>query len=306
MNAMSLFTGIGGADIAATEAGIEILAMSEIDHDCSCILKKNFPGIPNLGDIKTITKESFYAATGHSTADIVFGGFPCQPFSVAGNQRGKDDDRHLWPEMLRIIKELKPSWIVGENVAGFIKLALDETISDLEAEGYETRAFVLPACAVGANHRRDRVFIIAYSDLFRCDSWCGDRKKRRIQGYEKRYSSKDQSKRQGWIAWPCQSSQAASNTCSYRSQTHEGQSRYQQGEIPKTRKRYTWRSCGIGGERWVPEPAVPGMLDGIPSGLDKSRVKQLGNAIVPHQIYPIFEAIVAIDRAFELGKKEGA
>ena len=161
---LSLFTGIGGADLAASWAGIKTVAQSEIEPYCVKVLEKNFPGIPNLGNIKSITRKGFHHATGLYTVDIISGGFPCQPFSVAGKRRGKADYRYLWPKMCRVIKKLKPTWVIGENVAGFIRMGLDDALSDLEAEGYETRAFVLPACGVGAPHQRYRCFILGYSE----------------------------------------------------------------------------------------------------------------------------------------------
>jgi len=109
-----------------------------------------------------LTGENFYERTGRRTVDVISGGFPCQPFSVAGKQRGKEDDRYLWPEMVRVIKELRPTWVVGENVAGIIRMALPDILSELEACGYRTRTFLIPACAVGARHRRYRVAIVGH------------------------------------------------------------------------------------------------------------------------------------------------
>lgn len=161
---LSLFSGIGGLDLAAEWAGIRTVGQCEWAEYPSKVLEKHWPGIPRWKDIRGLTKESFYERTGRRTVDVVSGGFPCQPFSVAGKQRGKEDDRFLWPEMARVVKELRPAWLVGENVAGIVQMELPNILSELEAIGYRTRAFLIPACAVGARHRRYRVAIVGYSD----------------------------------------------------------------------------------------------------------------------------------------------
>ena len=161
---LSLFSGIGGLDLAAEWAGIQTVGQCEWAEYPTQVLEKHWPDVPRWKDIRTLTGESFYERTGRRTVDIISGGFPCQPFSVAGKQRGKEDDRYLWPEMVRVIKELRPTWVVGENVAGIIELALPDILSELEACGYRTRTFLIPACAVGARHRRYRVAIVAHSD----------------------------------------------------------------------------------------------------------------------------------------------
>ena len=159
---LSLFSGIGGLDIAAEMAGFKTVGQCEWADYPTKILEKHWPDVPRWRDIRTLTKESFHERTGLHTGDIVSGGFPCQPFSVAGKQGGKDDDRYLWPEMLRVIRELRPSWVLGENVPGIVNLALDQVLSDLENEGYTGQAFIIPACGVDAPHKRDRVAILAY------------------------------------------------------------------------------------------------------------------------------------------------
>ena len=158
---LSLFSGIGGLDLAAEWAGFRTVGQCEWADYPRAVLEKHWPGLPRWRDIRTLTKESFYEQTGLRTVDVISGGFPCQPFSVAGKRGGKDDDRYLWPEMLRVIRELQPTWGVGENVPGIVNLALDTVLSDLEAEGYEVQCFLVPACGVDAPHKRERCAIVA-------------------------------------------------------------------------------------------------------------------------------------------------
>lgn len=161
---LSLFSGIGGLDLAAEAAGFRTVGQCEWADYPTKVLERHWPEVPRWKDIRTLTKESFYEQTGLRTVELISGGFPCQPFSVAGKRRGKDDDRYLWPEMLRVINELRPTWVVGENVANIVNMALDQVLSDLENQGYQTRAFIIPACGVDAPHRRDRCAIVAYSE----------------------------------------------------------------------------------------------------------------------------------------------
>src|SRR5210317_1274476 len=159
MKVLDLFSGIGGFSLGLEWAGMETIAMCEKDKFCRQVLAKHWPDITIHEDIRKLDGREYKNAI-----DVVCGGFPCQPFSVAGKQLGKEDDRHLWPEMLRVIKESAPAWVIGENVSGFVSMALDDVCLDLEAEGYEVQSFVIPACAVEAHHKRDRCWIVAYSD----------------------------------------------------------------------------------------------------------------------------------------------
>jgi DNA (cytosine-5)-methyltransferase 1 len=138
-------------------SGMEIAWQIENDPDCREVLDLRWPDVPKHGDIKNVKAEEL------EKVDIITGGFPCQGFSVAGKRRGKADDRWLWPEMRRIIEGVRPRWVLAENVPGIIKLALDDVLSDLEALGYTTGTVTVPACAVGAPHRRERVWIVAYT-----------------------------------------------------------------------------------------------------------------------------------------------
>lgn len=164
MTHLSLFSGIGGLDIAAEMAGFKTVGQCEWADYQTKILEQHWPDVPRWRDIRELTKESFYERTGLRTVDVISGGFPCQPFSVAGKRGSEKDDRFLWPEMLRVIRELRPTWVLGENVPGIINLALDTVLSDLENEEYSCQTFIVPACGVDAPHKRERIAILAHAN----------------------------------------------------------------------------------------------------------------------------------------------
>ncbi len=162
----SLFSGIGGFDLAAEWLGWNNVFHCEINPFCQKVLKYYWPDSELIEDICNLDRFKKY----EGTVDIISGGFPCQPFSLAGKRKGTEDDRHLWPAMLEVIKIVKPKWVVGENVYGIVNwdrgMVFSQVISDLENEGYQTQAFIIPACSKNAPHRRDRCFFIAYNNIF--------------------------------------------------------------------------------------------------------------------------------------------
>lgn len=177
---LDLFSGIGGFALAASWVWGQdhnIHSFVEIDKFCQKVLKKHWPDVPIHDDIRTYKHDG-------TPIDLLTGGFPCQPFSVAGKRRGKEDDRFLWPEMLRVISEVQPTWVIAENVGGLITqesgVVFENCCSDLEKEGYEVQPFIIPACAVNAPHRRDRVWIVGH--LHGSERY--ERQVRQIQGSE--------------------------------------------------------------------------------------------------------------------------
>ena len=163
---LDLFSGIGGFSLGLHSASDKFYttAFCEIEEFCQAVLKKNFKNTPIFSDIKELNEKTLKAA-GAVKPFIITGGYPCQPFSVAGKRKGKDDPRNIWSEMFRLIKELKPVWVLAENVEGHIKLGLDKVLYDLESQNYTTQTFIIPATGVGANHQRKRLWIVAHSNI---------------------------------------------------------------------------------------------------------------------------------------------
>lgn len=332
---LDLFSGIGGMSLAAESAGIFTVGFCEFAEYPTKVLEKHWPDIPKWRDIRTLTGESFYEYTGRRTVDVISGGFPCQPFSVAGKRRGKDDDRYLWPEMLRVIQELRPTWVVGENVAGIVKMALDTVLFDLESIGYATQAFIIPACAVDASHRRDRCAIVAYADSKRCNEFvtsaitgkkataCGA-KSSLFAPQAVAYSQSAMFKGD----WTIQNGEQnrysniyydVSDTDDWSRVMRRNRELSTASKIERTREDNGGRTQEyVTRKRWTVEPRMGRVVDGIPTWLDGvingifpdepniprivngikdrvNRLKCLGNAVVPAQFYPIFKAIAEIE-----------
>jgi DNA (cytosine-5)-methyltransferase 1 len=261
----SLFSGIGGFDLAAQWMGWENVFQVEIDPFCQKVLAKNFPNVKRYGDIKEFKGQA-------GSVDILSGGFPCQPFSTAGKRKGESDDRYLWPEYLRIIREIKPAYVVGENVAGLVSMedgkTLEGIFTDLEGEGYQVESFIIPACGVGAWHRRDRIWIVANS---------GSSREARLPTDEiNRCSGNNGGERTKIL-------QNVPNSDSRRlegASTKRERAKYVKWDIREESKRREW---------WESEPNVGRVANGIPKRVD--RLKGLGNAIVPQACFELFKAI---------------
>ena len=162
MNHLDLFSGIGGFALALEKVGFKTVGFCEVNPYCRLLLQKHWKGVTIHHDIKRLETKDI-----KEPIDILTGGFPCQPYSVAGKQKGTDDNRYLWPDMFRVIKEIKPTFVVAENVRGIVNIqdgmVFETVCSDLESEGFEIQPFIIPAAGVGAPHKRERVWIVGYS-----------------------------------------------------------------------------------------------------------------------------------------------
>ena len=313
----SLFSGIGGIDLGLEATGYyKTTLFSEIDPFCQKILKKHWPNVPIIPDVRDINGKEI-------ETDVLVGGFPCQPFSVAGKRKGKEDERHLWPEMFRIIKEARPSIVIGENVPGIInvQMALGQCVSDLEGEGYQVQPVVLPACSVNAPHRRYRVFIIAMvdTDNLRFPQHSGEEKEKQVRRTETPIVSggsfmansgcsewwqqpsgntesvgRGASEKTQWTAHSDslggsgERTEAVANATGSRRHEHEvikehGGSSSQEilGNGSGIPRECTW---------WVSEPNMGRVVNGVPDRIH--RIKSLGNAVVPQLAYVIGMSII--------------
>ena len=291
----SLFSGIGGFDLAAEWMGWENLFHCEWNEFGQKVLKHYWPNAESFNDI---TKTDFkkYA----NRIDILTGGFPCQPYSTAGKRLGKEDDRHLWPEMLRVIREVRPRWVVGENVSGLVNwsggLVFDEVQADLEAEGYEVLPFILPACAVNAPHRRDRVWFVAYSMRY------GSHDKPASTNNKIGQDNKQSGEQRFSTAERLSNKRNASDTSSQGLQRGKEprsikESREERNKQPPRFIQSTWQNFPTKSPICGGDDGLPNELDGItfPKWRNES-IKAYGNAIVPQVAYEIFKAINEMDK----------
>ena len=268
----SLFSGIGGFDLAAEWMGWENVFHCEWNEFGKQILKYYWPKAISYGDI---TKTDFTIHRG--TIDVLSGGFPCQPYSLAGKRKGKEDDRHLWPEMLRVIREIAPPFVVGENVYGLVNwnggMVFDEIKADLEAEGYEVAPVILPACGVNAPHRRDRIWFVAYNSNARIE---GLRSKRENPIYESgSFADTTSIRLQGGFKQR------------KRRQVQEQFGRFDANNFWTTWQNFPTQSPICGGD-----DGLPTKMDGITfSKWRNESIKGYGNAVVPQMPYQIFKAI---------------
>jgi DNA (cytosine-5)-methyltransferase 1 len=322
----------GGIDIAAEWAGFTTVGQCDLEtietktgklvpNYAFKVLEKRFPNVPRFTDVKKLNARSFYEQTGLRTVDVLSGGYPCQPFSLAGKRGGEGDNRLLWTEMFRIIQELRPTWVLGENVVGHISLGLDATLSDLESIGYAARTFIIPACAVEAPHERSRVFIVAY-DTSR-GAWRGERGEERgvPQGQNaerarvrenvphsdserQQQPQRDKQESGRRIGDVCQKERVLFNAASVGRTTGGmervfGEPQQALGETPARQSIGASCEYGLsdGGQWWATEPDLGRVANGISNRVD--RLKCLGNAVVPQQAYPILKAIALIIRGEE-------
>ena len=346
MNHLDLFSGIGGFSYAAQQIWKDdhnIIAFVEKDKYCQRVLKKHWPNIPIIDDVRGFNYEKFTDVSNTESTDgktskntegwsqmqsgrgscrsrtakidLLTGGFPCQPFSVAGRRKGKSDDRYLWPNMFKIIQETKPTWIIGENVPGIINMGLETTVFDLEEEGYEVEVLVLPAIGVSALHKRNRVWIIANTDNSGSGtSEYGNKREGQKDEQEHEGQSFDRSGRQGEDVSDTDTERSqryrnTENKDKERRQEQTGHIRKSCGSTNRTFKNsrentFTQqrlgnmvdglsRELGKLGVIWNKEPNIPRVTTGTKDRI--SKLTALGNAIVPQVVMPIMWAIKEIE-----------
>lgn len=360
MKSLELFAGVGGIALAAHWAGIETVGLCEINEYNCKVLRRHWPGVPIWRDVHHVTAESFRFATDLDAVDLIAGGFPCQPFSVAGRQLAEEDPRHLWPQFRRVIAELRPTWVVGENVPNLVNLALDGVWADLEDEGYEVWPVLVPAGAVGTPQRRERILIVAYSRRFHLQRWAERRgvgfaeAERAFEGVQRqwRWDATGDGREAGGAAPVAQRERVLREGRAAFDGEDRGVDVERRGDAPgrgdllgtgslgdaAIERMEGRRAAGIEESRRAgagsgeidgrPESRLGRAIDGISSRLDAARwpaprglgrfqyaferprltkIKQhrndrlraLGNAVCPQQIYPLLAMIAAIHAEHE-------
>lgn len=289
MKHASLFSGIGGFDLAAEWMGWTNVFHTEWNEFGQKILKHHFPNSISYHDI---VKTDYTIHNGD--IDIITGGFPCQPFSLAGKRKGKDDERYLWHEMLRAIQQIQPTYVVAENVRGLLTIdggmVFEQVCADLEAEGYEVQPVLLPAAGVNAPHRRDRIFIVGYaanSSVTRLE-----RSTRTGEGWKHGPTCESESDESTGTA-------ANTNVSRWQDRIHGQQQARQTGKLGNTSAEQIGRW-----QNFPTESAICGRNDGLSDRLDNitfpkwrnESIKAYGNAVVPQLILPIFQTIEKLHR----------
>jgi DNA (cytosine-5)-methyltransferase 1 len=270
VNVLDLFSGIGGFSLGLERAGMRTVAFCERDEFCRAVLRKHWPDVPCFDDVRTIDADGLGRL---GRIDLVCGGFPCQPFSIAGKQAAQADDRHLWPEMRRVIALARPRYVIGENVTGIITLALDDVLADLEAMRYAPWTFVLPAVAVDARHRRDRVWIVA-ADADCTELWQQPGRCNGARGASEAQPGVDGEAQPVADAFGGELAQRRPPGRMGRLQVASEDAR--DGERRRA--------------HWPPEPDVGRVAHGVPFRVD--RLRALGNAVVPQIVEEIGRAIL--------------
>ena len=270
---VDLCSGIGGFALGFERAGLsKPVQFCDIEPWSRRVLSKHWPDVPIAEDVKELASDPDRNVF---DCDILSAGYPCQPFSVAGNQKGAEDDRHIWPYIRKIVAHKRPTWCIFENVYGHIGLGLDEVLFDLESEGYASRTFVVPACGVDAPHRRDRLWIVANTDSARLQGQKWSRTPR-AQGQSSRYIAE------------CGGNVADADSQRGRLRNPEWQNAEDAGQ-PSGNQRDNARGVGF----WDVEPSICRVAHGIPKRVD--RLRGLGNAIVPQIAQRIGETIKQIE-----------
>ena len=273
LRVLDLFSGIGGFSLGLEwTGGFETAAFCEIEKYPQEVLAKNFPGVPIYDDIKELTAERL-VRDGIGRIDVITGGYPCQPFSVAGKQKGEKDDRHIWPFMLEIIAQVRPAWVICENVYGHIALGLDTVLLGLENEGYSSRTFIVPACSVNASHKRDRLWLVSHSY-----SGCSEIKDKEL--FTGRQTAPGSS-----------SGKNVADSGSTRGAVGlSGSVERKEGVTRKSLDSSNQQGGGQTGNHWAIEPGMGRVANGIPRRVAK--LKALGNAVVPQIPMMIGQAIL--------------